>query len=496
MKKLYLVKPLAIGTINPMIYGHFSEHIGGVFYDGLWVGEDSPVPNIRGFRKSLVEKFRAIRPTVLRWPGGCFAETYDWRDGIGPRDERPVRLNWWHQRDQRLESNAVGTHEFIDFCRLVGAEPYFAANITSQSPMVVRDWIDYCNSPAGSTSMARLREQNGSAEPFRVHFWGVGNECWGGGGNMTPEVYAHEFRKYAAIMANSSNGLELIGCGPNGGDWRWTEKFLQHFESSEHHMQGYSVHYYCSACGHATEFTDLEYYQMLVKAAGIETVIERNWQLISGFGMQNYARLVVDEWGCWHPEGSGPSQGRNLFEQQSTMRDALVAALTLNVFNNHCDKVRMANIAQLANNLHCLFLANEKNCITTPTYHVFDMYQQHQGGNAIRCIGDDDDSVIASSDPRQPTALASLSHSASIRNKVLTLTIANLSLTENAGIVLEPVGFQLGRDAEITTLTSNNVRACNTFAAPDCVCPTEHEGVATTLAIPPASVICLKAKVK
>jgi alpha-N-arabinofuranosidase len=324
----------------------------------------------------------------------------------------------------------------------------------------------------------------------------VGNECWGGGGNMTPEVYAHEFRKYSAIMANSAKGLELIGCGPNGGDWRWTERFLQHFESSEHHMHGYSVHYYCSACGHATEFTDQEYYQMLVKAAGIEAIIERNWQLISGFGMQQFARLVVDEWGCWHPGGSGPSQGRNLFEQQSTMRDALVAALTLNIFNNHCDKVRMANIAQLANNLHCLFLVGGEDCITTPTYHVFDMFKDHQGGSAIRCALEDANGDATVGDPRQPATLTSLSHSASIRNDFLTLTIANLSLTESADITLEPVGFQLGRDAEISTLSHSNVRACNTFAMPDCVCPTEREGLADKLSIPPASVICLRAKVK
>src|SRR5659263_198005 len=199
MNKIDVLYPEKIGTINPNIYGHFTEHIGGVIYDGIWVGEDSEIPNIKGFRKELVEMFRKINPPVVRWPGGCFAETYDWRDGIGNRDDRPTRVNWWYTDDQRLETNQVGTHEFMDFCRLVDAEPYFAANATTVTPLHIRDWIEYCNFPQGSTTLAKEREQNGSSEPFEVKYWGLGNESWGGGGNMTPQDYCTVYRRLSKI---------------------------------------------------------------------------------------------------------------------------------------------------------------------------------------------------------------------------------------------------------------------------------------------------------
>ncbi|NLG14053.1 MAG: alpha-L-arabinofuranosidase [Lentisphaerae bacterium] len=494
MKNLYLIKPLPLGTISPHIYGHFSEHIGGVFYDGIYVGEDSPIPNIKGFRKALVDAFKAINPPVLRWPGGCFAEVYDWRDGIGPKDQRPTRLNWWTPHDKRFEPNLVGTHEFVEFCRLVGAEPYFAANITSTTPLDIRDWIDYCNSPKGTTTYAKLREQNGSPEPLDVKYWGVGNECWGGGGNMDPETYAHEFRKYAAIMRNSAPGLQLIGCGPNGNDWMWTEKFLRVFHTSEHSMSGYSVHYYCGRSGDAVNFSNDNYYHLLAKAGFMENIIQRNWNLISGWGKQAQCPLFVDEWGCWHPDGSGPSKGYNLFEQQSTMRDALVTALTLNIFNNHCDKVKMANVAQLVNNLHCLFLAGKENFILTPTYHVFNMFKSHQGATAIKTAVEGQKIAFANPDNKRQEELEKLSVSASVKDGQLTLTVANLSLDEPEQLQLNPVGFQLKKDACITQLNAQDVRAHNDFDAPNAVEPTLISGSSDCIALPPATVATIVAE--
>ena len=474
MKKLYAMLPEELGTINPDIYGHFSEHIGGVFYDGLWVGEDSDIPNIKGFRKEAVEKLRAIHIPVLRWPGGCFAEVYNWRDGIGPRELRPKRHNWWDYEDGRLESNQVGTHEFIDLCRLIGAEPYFGANITSMTPMDIRDWMDYCNSPRGSTTLALEREKNGSPEPFNVKYWGVGNETWGGGGEMTPEVYAHEYRKYAAVLYNLTRymGGELFISGANGMDSEdWTKRCLgelRHLHYSK--STGYTLHYYCGGLECRGYDSNLWYEQMR-RADKMQEVIDKAWGFIVGYGMQDRAQLVVDEWGAWHKSGSGPSKGFNLYEEQSTMRDALVAGLTLNMFNNNCDKVRMANIAQVMNNIQSLFLAGGPHCITTPTYHVFDMYKGHMGGTAVRTALENP--VITYKSPKDGSAKTTkqFSHSASVKDGVLTVTLTNADLKKDETISLEVVGGKAIGNAAVTVLHTEDPDTVNTFEEPENVKP-------------------------
>ena len=473
MKNVYLLFPQKIGTIAPEIYGHFSEHIGGVFYDGLWVGKDSPIPNIRGFRKDLIEKLRAIHPAVLRWPGGCFAETYYWRDGIG--ENRPVRLSWWTPYDKRYESNAVGTHEFLDLCELIGAKPYFAANMTTSTPMQIRDWMDYCLSPRGSTTLALEREKNGHPEPWNIPFWGVGNENWGGGGNMRPGYYADEYRRFATIMDNVSANTELYACGSNADDFSWTHGVTENLANSWGRVNGFAMHYYTSRTGDAVNFTDEEWDEMITKAKKMEDIILRNWNIICAHGMEKKMPLIVDEWGCWHPDGSGPSKGYNLFEQQSTMRDAVVAALTLNIFNRHCDKVRMANVAQLVNNLHCLFLAGDQNCITTPTYHVFDMYQGHQGAEALETVGPE-----------------GLSVSASQKDGKTLVTIGNLSCREDVEISLESLGLRLPETGKARMLAHDDIHAHNTFEDPEVVVPTEFDFDPTKpLTIPKAAVVAL-----
>ena len=382
-KKITLVYPEATGYVKPEIYGHFSEHIGGVIYDGLWVGKDSPIPNINGYRKDLVEKFKAIKPPVLRWPGGCFAETYHWRDGIG--ENRPVRPTWWTRFDGRYESNEFGTHEFFEFCELVGVKTYLAINVTSITPLEARDWIDYCLSPRGSTTLALEREANGRPEPFKIDFIGIGNENWGGGGNMTPEYYGDVYRQFAKVIDNTAHcKVPLIIGGANGPDYNWTRKITDKISTSAKKVSGMSLHYYTSACGDAVNFTDEEWYTMIERAEKMQTLIERHYATTLSYGLQNIMPLVIDEWGCWHPDGSGPSKGYNLFEQQSTMRDAIVSALTLNIFNNNASKILMANVAQLCNNLHALFLSGKENLITTPTYHVFDMYNSEYAYNTLK----------------------------------------------------------------------------------------------------------------
>lgn len=462
MDKIYMLMPEKLGRIDPDIYGVFAEHIGGVIYDGIFCGKDSGAENIRGFRKFIIDKIREARIPLIRWPGGCFAEIYDWRDGIGPIEDRPTRISWWTYKDGRYEPNLVGTDEFLDFCALCDAKAYIAANITSTTPLVIRDWIDYCNSPRGTTTMAKLREKNGHAEPYNVKLWGVGNETWGGGGNMTPESYALEYRRYAEVMHNASDGLELIGSGANCFDYHWTRGFMDVISGSSRHMSGYSFHYYCGNAGDPVNFTIWQWYEQLKKSQRMQELIDRHWGAILSYGLENHAKLCIDEWGCWHPEGSGPSKGYNLFEQQSTMRDAMVTAQNLNIFNNNCDKIRLTTVAQLVNNLHALFLSGGEHCIATPTYHVFNMMKEHQSGMALRTISD---STAACG------GLDGLSVSSSVKDSRLTVTAANQSAEKDVETSLSLLGAKLGKHAVVTTLASDDLCAHNTFDAPDRVAP-------------------------
>lgn len=499
MNNICLVLTESKGIINKNIYGHFSEHIGGVFYDGLWVGEDSAVPNIRGFRKSLVESFKKIKPPVLRWPGGCFAETYNWLDGIGKRESRPTTVNWWYRDDSRTESNQVGTHEFADFCKLVGAEPYFAANITSTTALEIRNWIEYCNFPQGLTSLSKLREENGSAEPFNVMYWGIGNENWGGGGNMTPQMYAREFLRYTTICGSLNIVLpqgeraKWIACGPNGHDTNWTKGFFEEYRYNpgwSDSLYGFAMHYYCGSAGHPLEFTEDEYYRMLSQADEMQNIIHMHRAVMDKYDPQRKIKLIVDEWGCWHPGGSGPSKGYNLFEQQSTMRDALVAGLTLNIFNNNCDTVGMANVAQLCNNLHSLYLAGGDNFVETPNYFVFDMYKTHKNGKQIQII--DDFETIGVKDRAD---IKSVSSSASANdNGDITITLVNMDYSREKEVKLTSFGGEISGKADITVLMADDPRSHNSFENPTAVQPTSYntdikEGC--TVILPKSSVVSI-----
>ena len=483
MKTIYLIYPKKIGTIAPEIYGHFTEHIGGVIYDGLWVGKDSSIPNINGFRKELIEKLKAINPPVIRWPGGCFAEGYDWRDGIG--ENRPTRPYWWTPDDGRYESNEVGTHEFMELCEMTGAKAYFAANLTSVSPLHIRNWMDYCLSPKGTTTLAKEREKNGHPEPFEIPYWGVGNENWGDGGNMRPETYADEFRRYVSVMNNIDSKVDFFACGSNSFEYEWTHGVVPILASSLKYVNGYSMHYYCcfeGSCGDAVDFTVDEWDKLMVRANRMEEIIERNWNIICSHAMQEYCKLVVDEWGCWHAKRAKLGANKHLLEQQSTMRDAMVTAITLNIFNRHCDKVKMANVAQLVNNLHALFLAEGEHCITTPTYHVFDMYKGHQGAEAIDvCVSENDD------------VATSLSVSASCKDGKTLVTIGNLSATEDAVISLNGTGMELPSKGVMCLLAHEDIHAHNTFENPDTVVPTMKEfNPRKSIVIPKAGIVTLQ----
>lgn len=495
MNKITLDFNCSRGTIAPELYGHFTEHIGGVFYDGLWVGEESKVENIHGFRKAMVDSLKRIAPPVLRWPGGCFAETYDWRDGIGPRASRPRRINWWYYCDGRVESNHVGTHEFMRLCRLTGAQPYVAANMTSISPMHVRDWIEYCNLPAGVTSLADERAQNGDEAPFNVRYWGIGNENWGGGGQMTPERCADEFIRFTTVCRPLTPlNLRFIMCGANGHDLDWTRRMLRQWSGRPWHETpawGMSVHYYTNALSGKDDvnFDEAGWYDELFRADYMRRIVDDHRAVMDQYDPERKLKIVVDEWGNWHIDGTGPSKGSNLFEQQSNMRDAQVAAITLNFFNNRCDVVGMTNVAQLCNNLHSLYLASGEHMVETPNYHVFHMFQGHKGGRHIEAKVE---GRVLESGKYEPLEL--LSASASVKNGVLTLTMANLDLTSAADICLFGHNGSIAGEGSLRILYHREPMTCNTFDNPYAIHPTEQKialSEGSRITLPAASIAVL-----
>jgi alpha-N-arabinofuranosidase len=483
-----------IGTISPEIYGHFTEHLGGVIYDGIWVGPDSDVPNIHGIRKDLVDWMKRIRPAVIRWPGGCFADKYHWTDGIGPREKRPARFGRWNDS---TESNAFGTHEFIEFCRLVGARPYLAGNVGTGTVEEFQSWVEYCNAPAGTTAMARLREANGSKEPFGVQFWGVGNEAWGCGGSFTPEDYCREYRKFATWLPGYGQKLFLIACGPSGNDTQWTRRFFEKFEDYKAvSVHGWAPHYYCGTAGTALEYSTDQWYELIERASQMEALIAGQWKALAERDPEHHVKLAVDEWGCWHPPGTEINKAHT-FEQMSTLRDAMVAALTLDTFNRHCDKVVMANIAQLINNLHSLFLADGPRFVATPNFYVYEMYSGHQGAAGLPVAIESPKVEFRAGDAAR--SLPALSGSASLSESVLRITVTNISATKPVEAALDLSGIAV-KSAKETVLTSADIHAHNTFNSPKAVVP-----VTRSLSLPdgalrhtfaPASVTLLEFELK
>ena len=484
-----------IGTISPNIYGHFAEHLGGVVYDGIWVGENSKVPNSGGIRTALVDALKRIKAPVIRWPGGCFADSYDWRDGTGPRTRRPKRTNFWADAPEwpksvaagpwKFETNHFGTNEFLTFCRLAGAEGYLAANVRGLGAQQFYEWIEYCNSPAGSTTAADQRAvgEMPSRDPFRVQFWGVGNESWGCGGNLTPEEYAAEYRRFTAAVPRYGVNLSFVASGANVDDFNWTRGFFSKTAEKNRGLFGsifgWGLHHYAwnlgmgktndwfAAKGDALRFNDAEYYELLRDADRMESLINQHWTIMGEYDRQHRVKLVVDEWGAWYKPGSEVDP-THLLGQQSTMRDAMLAGLTLDTFNRHADKVAMANVAQLINCLHSLFLAHEDKFITTPTFHVFEMFMPHMGGRAVRAVFSAPEVQYTRVD--KPAEFWGLSGSASVNGKQLTLTVTNPHLSEPRETEIVVRGARAAT-AQATVLSTPDVHAHNTFANPTAVQP-------------------------
>ena len=481
---LRLDEPIA--TIAPEIYGHFAEHLGGVVYDGIWVGEGSKIPNVGGIRTALVEHLKRINAPVVRWPGGCFADSYDWRDGIGPLASRPRRTNFWLNTKvppgpQQYDPNAFGTVEFIRFCRLAGAQPYLAANLRSLPPRDFYQWVEFCNSPAGTTSMADARAAQGEKDPLNVRYWGVGNEPWGCGGDFSPEDYAAEFRRFTSWVPGFNVDLRFVGAGPSGPEFEWTRRFFAKLtEESKglvRRMWGWSVHHYSTnvsagrsndwneSKGPAIGFTREQWFELLKEGDRLDGFIDGHARVLNEFDPQRRVKLAIDEWGSWHKPGSEPVPSHTL-GQVSTLRDALLAGLSLDIFHRHADRVGMANIAQLVNCLQALFVAHEDKFVVTPNYHVFDMYKGHMGAEAVRTVfsapsvGYDRNS--------QPARIWGLNGSASRRDKTVTLTVVNPSPDEPRESEIAVAGARIA-SCTTRTLTASTLDAHNSFADPNAV---------------------------
>ncbi|MCL2411486.1 MAG: alpha-N-arabinofuranosidase [Treponema sp.] len=471
--------------INKHIYGHFAEHLGRCIYGGIWVGHDSDIPNTRGIRNDVIAAFKHIKIPNLRWPGGCFADEYHWKDGIGPANERPKMVNthWGGV----VEDNSFGTHEFLDLCELIGCEPYICGNVGSGTVQEFSQWVEYCNFD-GTSPMTDLRKKNGRTDPWNVRYWGVGNENWGCGGNMTAEYYADNYRRYATYARNyADTKLYKIACGY---ELDWNRVLM---EKAVRFMDGLSVHYYTISGdwnykGSAVEFTEKEWMSTIIKASAIDEWLRKHIAIMDEFDPSGRVGLIIDEWGMWHEVEPGTNPG--FLYQQNTIRDALVAGIQLNAFNNLAQRVHMANIAQTVNVLQSIILTEGAKMILTPTYHVFDMYKVHH--DAVKLP------LYVESEKFGETPLISASASINDENKIhISLTNADPAKPRQVTVEMRGLSGASYSSVKGQIITSDKMQDHNTFSQPDKIAIKEFLGAAVshnnlTMELPPHSVVTLE----
>ncbi len=470
-------------TIAPNIYGHFAEHLGRCVDEGIWVGEDSAIENVRGIRSDVVGALARLNVPVLRWPGGCFADEYHWKNGVGPREQRARTINthWGGV----VETNHFGTHEFMDLCEQIGAAPYVAGNVGSGSVEEMAQWVEYMTSDADST-MANLRRKHGRAEPYRVPYFGVGNENWGCGGSMRAEYYADLYRRYATYVKDySGNRVTRIACGAGGADYDWTETLMK---IAGRHMGALSLHHYTIPTGDwnqkgaSSGFGEAEWHATLRRTLVMDELITRHAEIMDRYDPERRVGLIIDEWGTWYDPEPGENPG--FLQQRNTLRDALVAALNFNVFHRHAARVTMANLAQTVNVLQALILTRGEKMVLTPTYHAFDLYRVHQGACVVPFELDTPSYEHGSESAPQLHATASRSAAGKLQ-----LSVVNLHATLAASLSVSGFGPLEGR-----VLTADALDAENRFDEPPRVAPAPFAGIAqmdgrTTLALPPRSVV-------
>jgi alpha-N-arabinofuranosidase len=467
------VSPQAAGaTISPHIYGHFIEHLGAVIYDGIWVGRQSKIANSGGIRQRFIDDMKRIGAPNFRWPGGCFADGYHWRDGIAK--SRPRTYNYWQGQMppglDHTETNEFGIHEFMRLCRLTSAEPYLAANVGSGSPQEFHEWVQYCNAPGTTTTVAAERVANGDREPFGVKWWGVGNESWGCGGDMTPQEYSTLYRRFVTQFPAYPPKPYLVAVGPRGHsrdmDLGWTTGFFESMQGGHRSpVDGLSMHYYTdfrSSREKVATFNASGWYDVIREGLRTANVIETHWEIMGKFDPAHRTKLIVDEWGVWYPPGEETTPA-HLLSQPLTLRDALHTAVTFDVFNQHADKIAMANVAQTVNCIHSLVLTQGDRYTRTPVYSVFEMYKPHMGAKSLPLSIKSEELEVPG---RTGTAkMPALSGSASLNGRALTVTLTNPSIDSAVSARVRVVGG--ASEARAVVLTHADITARNTFDRPE-----------------------------
>ena len=481
-------------TINKNIYGHFSEHLGRCIYDGFYVGENNKIiPNKKGIRLDIVEALKKLKIPVLRWPGGCFADHYHWKDAVGPKAQRkPIEnMMWGNVR----EDNSFGTNEFLDMCEMINADPYLAVNMGGGSVEEAVDWVKYVNHPNGTSFLTDMRQKNGRTKPWNVKYWGVGNESWDCGGHMDVDYYVDQYKKYATMMTtyNNSEGLFRIAVGPGTPDFHWTEVLMRDIPKKL--IDGVSIHHYSvinwSKKSSATNFTEDEYFRTMEQAYRMERMVAGNKEVMDKYDPQKKVALVVDEWGGWYEVEPG-TNGAFLY-QQNSMRDAMIAGLTLNIFNNHCDRVRMANLAQTINVLQAVILTNKEKMILTPTYHVMEMYNVHQNALMIPVTTTSNDFALGEKKIKAISASASKD-----KNGDLHISLVNIDAHNEQEIIIE-LGDLSAMTVTGRILRSEKLQDHNSFDNPGKVKPSIFNNAAlnansVSVKLPPFSVVVLTLK--
>jgi alpha-N-arabinofuranosidase len=480
-------------VINRNIYGQFSEHLGHCIYDGIWVGPESSTPNTNGYSNAVLEALRNLHVPILRWPGGCFADEYHWRDGIGPREKRPSMYNshWGGV----VENNHFGTHEFLDLCEMLGIDPYICVNVGSGSVQEAMEWVEYMTSDA-SSPMANLRRANGRDKPWKVHFIAVGNESWGCGGSMRPEFYADNFRRYNTFVKNYGSGPESrayrVACGPSDDDYEWTDTLMRIAGSQ---MDGLALHHYTIATGDwkkkgsATDFGKPQYYSAVGNTLKMEELVQKHSAIMDRYDPNKRVGLIVDEWGIWTDVEPGTNPG--FLFQQNSMRDAIIACLNLHIFQAHADRVAGANIAQMVNVLQAMILTDHEKIVLTPTYHVFEMLRVHQNATSLPIELKTPD--LADSPVRIPNVSASASRDAAGK---IHISLVNTNPDASATVACDVTGASVG-SVSGRVLTAPSMTSHNTFDAPHAVEPAPFTGASLsgshlTVTLPPLSVVMLE----
>ena len=480
--------------INKNIYGHFAEHLGRCIYGGFYVGDNNTrIPNKDGIRLDIIEALKKLKVPVLRWPGGCFADTYHWKDGIGPKDKRPSMLNvWW---GNVKEDNSFGTNEFLNMCEMLGAEPYLSGNVGSGTPQELSDWVKYTIHPNGSSPMPDLRMQHGRANPWHVKYWGIGNEAWGCGGNMKPEYYANIYRQYTTFMTNGDPKEKIfrIASGANNEDYNWTEVLMR--DLPHNMLDAVGVHHYSvtewGKKGSATNFPEEEYFSTMQSALKMEELVTKHSAIMDKYDPNKKVAMAVDEWGGWYNVEPGTNPA--FLYQQNTMRDAMIAGTTLNTFNNHCDRVKMANLAQTINVLQAVILTNDEKIILTPTYHVMEMYNVHQDATMLPIAVTSNDYKMGKEKLKAISASASKD-----KNGITHISLVNIDANKTQDINISITGGNY-KTVSGRILTSDKLQNYNSFENPDKIKPASFNGAKLTesslkLSLPPFSVVVLELK--